>query len=141
MLPIKCISLRRADRMRKGLATVELAICLPVLVIVVLGSIEATDAIFLKQRLTAAAYEGARSATTQGKTSAMATTAANNIITQFGISGSSVTITPTVTITTPAGTQITVIVNAPLSSNMCIGPFIIGKTITNMTAQVVMVHQ
>jgi Flp pilus assembly protein TadG len=127
--------------MRKGLATVELAICLPVLVIVVLGSIEATDAIFLKQRLTAAAYEGARSATTQGKTSAMATTAANNIITQFGISGSSVTITPTVTITTPAGTQITVIVNAPLSSNMCIGPFIIGKTITNMTAQVVMVHQ
>jgi Flp pilus assembly protein TadG len=141
MFPIKCMLPRRPDRIRNGLATVELAICLPILVVMVFGSIEATDAIFLKQRLTAVAYEGARSATTPGKTSAMATTAMNNIIAQFGISGCSVTITPTVTTTTPVGTQITVSISAPLSSNLCIAPFIIGKLLTNMTAKVVMVHQ
>ena len=59
---------RRASR--KGTATVEFAVCLPVLVTIVLGSIEATNAIFLKQHLTAAAYEGARKATTPAETSA-----------------------------------------------------------------------
>jgi len=131
----------RATRSRKGTASVELALCLPILVVIALGSIEATNAIFLKDRLTSAAYEGARSATTPGQTSTGATTAANAVLTQFGISGAQVTITPAVTTTTASGTQVTVSVTAPLSSNSWMQPYIIGKAISNVTATVVMDHQ
>jgi Flp pilus assembly protein TadG len=120
---------------------VELAFCLPILMIIVLGSIEATNAIFLKEHLTSAAYEGARSAITPGQTSAGATQAAQNVLTQFGISEGTVTITPTITASTPTGTQVTVNVTAPLSSNSCMQPYIIGKGITSVGATVVMNHQ
>jgi len=130
-----------ATQNRRGAATVELAICLPLMVTVILGSIETTNAIFLKQRLTSAAYEGARSATSPGQTVSGATTAATNVLTAFKISGSTVTITPTVGTATTTGTTVTVSVSAPFSSNACMQPFIIGKTIGNVTAVVIMDHQ
>lgn len=46
-------------RWRRGTAVTELAICLPVLALVIFGSIEACNVIFLKQTLVEAAYEGA----------------------------------------------------------------------------------
>jgi Flp pilus assembly protein TadG len=109
--------------------------------VVAMGAIEATNAIFLKDRLTSAAYEGARSATTPGQTTAGATTVATNILTQFGISGGQVTITPTVTASTAAGTQVTVSVTAPFSSNSWMQSFIVGKALSNVTATAVMDHQ
>jgi Flp pilus assembly protein TadG len=126
---------------RKGTATVELAVCLPLLVIVALGSIEATNAIFLKQHLTSAAYEGARKATTPGKTVTDATTAAQNVLTQFAITGGAITVTPAVGTATVPSTQVSVTVTAPLSSNTPLGAFIIGKTMTTIGATVVMDHQ
>ena len=45
---------------RGGVAAVEAAITLPLLVVLVLGSIEAANAIFLKQSMTIAAYEAAK---------------------------------------------------------------------------------
>lgn len=44
---------------RKGVAAVETAFCLPVIVLIVFGGIQAANMIFLKQAITAAAYEGA----------------------------------------------------------------------------------
>ena len=44
---------------RTGAAVIEMAICLPVSVFMVFGTIELTGAIFLKQTLTSAAHEGA----------------------------------------------------------------------------------
>ena len=46
---------------------VEFAVCLPMLMVLMLGSIEATSAIFLKQSLVAAAYEGVREAVGEGE--------------------------------------------------------------------------
>jgi Flp pilus assembly protein TadG len=111
------------------------------MVTVILGSIETTNAIFLKERLTSAAYEGARSAITPGQTATVATAAATAVLTQFKISGGSVTITPTVGTATTTGTTVTVSVSAPFSSNSVMQPFIIGKTIGNVTAVVTMDHQ
>jgi Flp pilus assembly protein TadG len=129
-----------AGQRRKGTATVELAVCLPLIVIIAFGSIETTNMIFLQQRLTAAAYEGARKATTPGRSSADASTAASSVLTQFSISGGSVAVTPTVTSSTTAGTQVKVTVTAPVSANMGnIVPFF--TTMTNLTASVTMVHQ
>jgi Flp pilus assembly protein TadG len=126
---------------RKGTAVVELAVCLPVLVIIAFGAIEATNAVFLKERLTAAAYEGARSATGPGHTTATATAVAQNVLTQFAISNSTITISPTITISTTTGTQVTVTVAAPFSSNSCMTPYILGKVLGNVSATVVMIHQ
>ncbi len=44
---------------RSGSATVELAICLPVILLLTMGTIELNDSIFLKQTMTSAAHEGA----------------------------------------------------------------------------------
>ena len=41
------------------MAVVELAFCLPVIVLVIFGGIQAANLIFLKQAITEAAYEGA----------------------------------------------------------------------------------
>ncbi len=46
-------------RKTKGAAIIELAICLPVLLLIVFGTIELSSSIFLKQTLTSAAHEGA----------------------------------------------------------------------------------
>lgn len=54
------IKLMRPGKNRRGLAAIEFAICLPVLALLVFGSLEATAFIFLKQSLHVAAYEGVR---------------------------------------------------------------------------------
>ena len=45
---------------RRGVAAVEFAVCLPVIILLVFGAIEASSFIFLKQSLNVAAYEGIR---------------------------------------------------------------------------------
>ena len=44
---------------RLGAAIVEMAICLPVIVLLTFGTIELSSGLFLKQTLTSAAHEGA----------------------------------------------------------------------------------
>jgi Flp pilus assembly protein TadG len=44
---------------RRGSAVVELAICLPVVMLLVWGTIELNNSIFIKQTVTSAAHEGA----------------------------------------------------------------------------------
>lgn len=50
----------RQKKNRKGAAVVELAVCLPIIVVLVFGSIETCNMIFLRQTLNASAYEGIR---------------------------------------------------------------------------------
>jgi len=47
---------------RRAVAASELAVCLPILVLLVLAMIESCTMIFLKQSLTVSAYEGIRKA-------------------------------------------------------------------------------
>ena len=57
---------RRISDCRRGAAAVEFAVCLPVIVLLVFGAIEASSFIFLKQSLHVACYEGVREATKTG---------------------------------------------------------------------------
>lgn len=50
---------RHQRNRQTGAAIVELAVCLPVLVLMVWGTIEVAGSIFMKQTLTSAAHEGA----------------------------------------------------------------------------------
>lgn len=51
------------SRKRLGSAVVELAICLPIVMGLVWGTIELSNSIFLKQTITSAAHEGALAGT------------------------------------------------------------------------------
>ncbi|HVJ86846.1 MAG TPA: TadE family protein [Caulifigura sp.] len=102
---------------RQGLAAVELAICLPLMVMLTFGAVEAANAIYLKQMLVTAAYEAARSSTALGATQADGEARYTQIISSVGIKNSTITFTPPITDATPAGAAIKVTVSAPADSN------------------------
>jgi Flp pilus assembly protein TadG len=102
---------------RDGLAVVELAICLPVMIMLTFGAVEAANAIYLKQMLVTAAYEAARTATALGNTQADGEARYTQIVNSVGIKGSSITFTPPITSSTASGTAIKVTVTAPADSN------------------------
>ena len=56
----------RQSSSRSGAAVVEFAVCLPVLLLIVFGSIEGASMMFLKQTLVQASYEGAKVAIRTG---------------------------------------------------------------------------
>lgn len=58
--PVRAKRLTRRTRSKRGAATAELALCLPVIVLVAFGSVEGASMIFLKQMLVQSAYEGAK---------------------------------------------------------------------------------
>lgn len=105
---------------RRGVAATELAVCLPILVLLIMGTIEACSMIYLKQTLSVAAYEGARATLRSDAVTANVTTACNQILTPRGVNGATVTVTPTDFDTQPVQTWITVTVSAPGSSNSAI---------------------
>ena len=103
----------RSSRCRKGTATTELAVCLPVLVAVVFGSIEATNAIYLKQAATAAAYEGARIATSAGGTLQATTTRIEEVLAAHALTAENIDISPALAPSLSRGTPVFVSVSVP----------------------------
>jgi len=102
---------------RKGAALVELAVCLPVLMVLILGSIEATSAIFIRQALTTAAYEAAREAARTGATTLTATARGQAVLDARRIRNSTIQFTPSNVSTAGRGNIITIEVTATLSGN------------------------
>ncbi len=90
---------QRVDRNRRlharqGVAAVELAFVLPVLLVLVFGTIEICQRIFLRQSLVIAAYEGARLAARRNTTNTQVIDRCNTILDQRNVRGGSVTVTP-----------------------------------------------
>ena len=110
---------RRVNRQksREGAAIVEFAVCLPVIMILILGSMEATSAIFVRQALTTSAYEGIREAIRLGSTTAAATNRAQAVLTARQIRGSNIRFTPSDLQTAPRGSNVVVEVSAPFKVN------------------------
>ena len=108
-------------RRRNGIAAVETAVTLPLLLILVFGSIELANAVFLKQSLNMAAYEAAKVVTRPGDNNALAATRCQQVLDVRKITIFTLSVNPTVTPETPRGTQVTVTVTAP-SSNLAYGP-------------------
>ncbi|MEM7313267.1 MAG: TadE/TadG family type IV pilus assembly protein [Planctomycetota bacterium] len=116
-------------RNRRGLAVVELAVCLPILMLLVFGTLEACSMIHLKQSLSLAAYEGARLALVPGATSADAQSQTEQILTDRRVTDFSVTVSPDVG-GSPEGTIIQVTAEANCSGNSIVGDwFYDGKSL------------
>src|SRR3954464_14476702 len=107
---------RLADR-KRGVAAAELAVCLPVVVLIVIATIESCSAMFLKQSLTVAAYEGARTAIATGGTAATVQTICGDILKDRRVQGSLVKVNPVDIASLKPGDLVSVTVSAPCNLN------------------------
>ena len=118
---------------------VEMAVCLPLLLLISFGGIETANAIFLKQIVSQVAYEGARLAAIPDTTEAEILKRCNDFISARRIKGATVSISPKkVSEKTKPGTEIEVTVTAPASEN-AISPMCFFKK-SKMSRTVVMVR-
>ena len=131
-----------AGRNRLGLAAVELALCLPVLLITALGMIETCNTLFVQARMQSAAYEAVRyatrptTATSTAATNAQVITYAGTLLTQLGVSGGTVTVSPASISTANTQTLVTVTITAPLNSNT-VSTFVVKSMTITATATMI----
>jgi Flp pilus assembly protein TadG len=111
-LPLRLSERQSRVRQSRGVATVEVAICLPIFVVVVFGTIECCDLMFLRQGLLQAAYEGARVAIVPNAKSENVLEQVDRILVQRGIQASAVRIIPPDFHEAPFGTEVTVEIDA-----------------------------
>lgn len=122
---------RNRRQSRAGVAAAELAVCLPVIVLIVLATIEACTMVFLKQSLSIAAYEGARTALAQNATDADVMRAAQQVLTERRVNGGAVVVLPADLAAVAQGEYMTVTATAPAAGNAVIPiQFYRGRTLT-----------
>jgi len=106
---------RRIRQTRRGAHIVEMALVLPILIMVVFGIIEFARANQIRQAVKQAAYEGARVGITMDASVANVQTQANSVLSSVGITGSTVTVSPNPL--TSATAFVTVTVSASATAN------------------------
>jgi len=123
-------SMGRGSR-RNGSAAVELAICLPVILLVVSGAIEGANFAFLRQTLAQSAYEGVKVTVRRGSNPEDGLAAARRVTEARQVRDATFQFVPADPRQAAPGTPVTLIVSAPGDSNslMPVGPFS-GRTIT-----------
>ncbi len=124
---------------RRGTAAVELAVCLPVIIVLVFGAIEAASFIFLKQSLNVAAYEAAREVIRGGAFNADGEARATNVLDARNVLDYAISYPNGEAGAAGRGDEIIVLVSAPTQSNSPLaGQFVPNRT---LTARVVMVKE
>ncbi|QDT62988.1 TadE/TadG family type IV pilus assembly protein [Calycomorphotria hydatis] len=109
---------------RRGAATVELAVCLPVFAVLVFGSVEAANMIYIKQALTEAAYEGAKVASTTGSEEDNARNRIDDILEAYDITPDEVSITPSFDSNLERGTRMVITITASTAENTYVSGWI-----------------
>ena len=124
-------------RSRRAAAAAELALTLPLIVFLLLASLEACSMIFLDHSLTIASYEGVRMGINYDATNAKVTTRCNQIIDERDVSGAQITISPSNVANINRGERLTVTVSAPCDNNAILPLwFYNGRTLSVSTTMV-----
>ena len=122
----------RAGKRRQGAAVTELAITLPLVVLIVMGTIETCSMIFLRQALRIAAYEGARVTLVPDAEMQNVQAACDQILNARRVQGAVVTVTPADFGQRPYGTVVNVSVTASCEENSLFVPWIFsGQSLTS----------
>jgi Flp pilus assembly protein TadG len=122
---------------RRGAAAVELALCLPVLLLLFFGALECCNMAFLNQTLSVAGYEGVRHAIQFNATNQTAMQHSEVVLTARNVNGATVSFDPPDVSAVAAGTWITVTVSAPCDQNSGTPlRFFNGRTITTTSTMV-----
>ena len=110
-------------RSRRGAAAVEAAMCIPVIIILMFGTLEISAGYYLKESLSIAAYEGARTGAKRRATKAQVIARVNDILSarnvDLGESGS-IVVSPDDLSSLSALDPLTVTVKAPSAGNSAI---------------------
>jgi Flp pilus assembly protein TadG len=121
----------RSANLSKGLATVEAAMCLPIITLLMLSTIDACTMIFLKQSLTIAAYEGGRTALIPGATASNIESDCLQLVADRSINDAQIVLQPSKPEIAKAGSRISVTVSAPCGANSVIPSlFFQGRTLS-----------
>ncbi|MGY8771166.1 MAG: TadE/TadG family type IV pilus assembly protein [Pirellulales bacterium] len=102
---------------RKGTAVSELAVCLPVITLIVFAAIQGAELMFMKQALSVAAYESCREALHPDGTKETAASTANRMLQDRRIQSAAVQFTPTDIEALAPGKYITISIHAPVTKN------------------------
>ena len=102
----------RRDR-RAGAAIVEFAVCLPLIILIVFGSIEAASMLFLKQAMVQGAYEGVKTAIKPDSTNAEVTAAIDQMLAGRNLTGVQILIEPSSIDGIDPGELVRITVSAP----------------------------
>lgn len=120
-------------RRRKGVATVECALCLPIFVTITLATIDLCSAMFLKESLTLAAYEGSRVGVQRGGTDTIVKNKIESFLDERGISYAS----DSIVISNPGFdnattlAHVTITVTVPCDGNMPFtGGIFVGRSLS-----------
>lgn len=110
------------------MATVELAICLPVLVLIVFGSIQATDLIYLQHAAMSAAYEGMLEAAKLNATNESVLSRIQQVLDARELTTTEIRFLPDgVDISrVPPGDELTIEVSANVRANLTLSGFFIS---------------
>ncbi|MCA9122689.1 MAG: pilus assembly protein [Planctomycetaceae bacterium] len=120
---------------RRGAATVELSICLPLFITILFGSIEASNLIYLRESLCLASYEAARQAVSLDASKKDIEKRAKQLLSSRGIDNPTITFSPDDTTNASGGEPVTVTVSVPASSQTLLPKVIYGqRTITAQTS-------
>lgn len=112
---------------RRGAATVELSICLPLLVLIVAGSIETCSLIYLCETLSVTSYEAGRVLAMEQGTTENASRRAKEILKSRGIANARVTPLPGNADSLDPGTEFRVLVSAPAHTNSLFPGFLFAN--------------
>lgn len=106
----------RKQTNRVGVAVTELAVCLPILIILVLGTIETCSMLNLKKSIAIAGYEGARVALIAGANDSNVLAQVDQILDERRVKNATVSVTPSVA-SAASGTFIKVSISVPCEGN------------------------
>ena len=111
------MKLRKRQNNRHGAAVIEFAICLPVMLVLVLGAIESCSMIFVNQSLNVVAYEAIRATVKGSAQPGDGQARAQAVIAERRLNQAAVTFNPANPELANPGTPITVTVTAPTALN------------------------
>jgi Flp pilus assembly protein TadG len=116
---------------RTGVAVVELAICMPILVLILVATIEACVMLQLQHNLAITAYEGARIGIMPGTDATAVQAQCEMLLDDRNITGYNITLTPPDPLSMNIGEALTVTVEANCDANSVLASmFFEGKTLT-----------
>ena len=107
----------RSGTARSGVAAVEAAFCFPLILILMMGTLEITAGLFLRESISICCFEACRVGTRRGATADDVEDRAIEVLADRGVVSATVTITPDNFDSLNALDQISVAITAPTAGN------------------------
>lgn len=126
---------QKQSHCKSGIAAVELAVCLPILLLVAVAAIETCGMLYVSQTLKIASFEGARIGVVPDAEAENVEFQCDTLLQDRGVKGYTISLSPTDPGTLNEGDYFRVIIEADYSQNSLLGGMIFGnRTLNKSTA-------